>query len=677
MNPRQLALARFPGKPTLHPTGDTAVVAVRRIDLDADDYTSQLWLIPTDEGELRQLTYGWRDASPEYSPDGAWLAFHRAERTQSDQVISSGEAVLSREAAPSGGASHFDKAGPPAKVGKTQLWVMPTGGGEPKRLTNHPIGVESFAWSGDSTRIAFIARDPEPGRYGTVEGVGPDKEPPRRITRMLYRLDGTGFTGDRPRQIWVTDLAGSPIRITSGDIDHDEVSWNPSGDLLTFVAAGHPERDNDLRTDVWVCDADGGNRRALTAGGLTVGQPRFCPDSSAVVFTGSTTTPQERNGAIHNTSLWSVPADGSGTPIRLSDEERFNLNSPIEAGVDGVLFPNDSRGSVELLMFGYHGDPQASSEPQALMTGQRVVQAAAMVSTPAGPLIVATVGDPGTWGEVVLREWDGSERVLTDFNAGYRENAAIFPPQEITATAPDGYPVHGWVVRPSGDGPHPVLLLIHGGPFTQYSWQLFDEVQVYAGAGYAVLLSNPRGSSGYGQAHGRAIVGNVGEASTSDLMAILDETLKAPDLDGSRVGVLGGSHGGFMTTWLAAHEGHRFRAAVSERAVNAIDSFTGSSDIGWFFGEDLYGPDPEQRRKQSPLTYAGDIDVPMLIIHSEQDWRCPIEQAQRLYVALKHHGATVEMLLFPGEGHELSRTGLPSHRVARFDAILDWFHRYV
>jgi dipeptidyl aminopeptidase/acylaminoacyl peptidase len=220
--------------------------------------------------------------------------------------------------------------------------------------------------------------------------------------------------------------------------------------------------------------------------------------------------------------------------------------------------------------------------------------------------------------------------------------------------------------------------MIHGGPFAQYGWHLFDEAQVYAGAGYAVLYTNPRGSSGYGQAHGRHIFGDVGERSSVDLMAILEGTLAShPELDGSRMGVLGGSHGGFMTTWIAGHEGDRFKAAISERAVNAIDSFTGSSDIGWFFGSDLYGGTPEDWHRQSPLTYVDDINIPMLIIHSEQDWRCPIEQAQRLYVALRNKGKTAEMLVFPGEGHELSRSGLPSHRIARFEAILDWFDRYV
>lgn len=642
MKPPHLALARFPDRPTTHPSGASAVVAVRRVDLDDDDYLSQLWLVPTTGGAPRRITHGAKDASPAYAPDGTTLAFLRGER---------------------------DDGG---KVGKPQIWLMPTDSGEPQRLTDHPAGVGSFAWSADSTRIAFLARDREHGRYGTVEGIDPDKEPPRRITRFSYRMDDLGFSWDRPRHIWVTDLDGVATPITSGDIDHDEIRWSPDGTLLTFTASGHEDRYNDLRSDVWVCAPDGSGLRMLTRGGFSVGKPAFRPDGTALLFTGNTIGDKGVNAVVLNTSLWSVPVDGSAEPVRLSDEETFNVDGPLEVVADGVIVTNESRGSVELLRFGYDG-----GEPERLVTGDRITQSFSVAETPDGPVIVATYGDPGTWGEVLLREPDGTERVLTDFNAEYRATVPIFPSREITATAPDGYPVHGWVVRPSGDGPHPLLLLIHGGPFAAYGPQLFDEAQVYAGAGYAVLMSNPRGSAGYGQAHGRVIIGDVGAKSTVDLMAILDEALTAPDLDASRVGVLGGSHGGFMATWLAAHEGHRFRAAVSERAVNAIDSFTGSSDIGWFFADDLYGPDPEGQRRQSPLTYANDIDVPMLIIHSEHDWRCPVEQAQRLYVALKRGGKTVEMLLFPGEGHELTRSGLPSHRVARFDAIVEWFGRYI
>ncbi len=646
VKPLDLGLILTPGAPTLSPDGRTAVVAVTGVDLDADDYTSQLWLVATDGAAApRQLTHGWSDSAPVYSPDGAWLAFVRRER------------------------------GADKQVGKPQLWVLPTGGGDARRLTDHPLGAGNPVWHPDSTRLVYQARVPAQGRYGSVEGVGPEKEPPRRITTLRYKLDGFGFLDNRSSHLWLTTVDAKPIapgedggpkQLTSGDFDHTSPDWSPDGTLLTFVAARHPEVGNDLRNDVFVIGADGSGLRQLTDGSLGVGSPRFAPDGRTVYFVGSHLGPDRLNAVQRNDSLWSVPLSG-GTATRLTDEERYTTSDDIQVVPGGVLYANENRGAVELLSV-----PHGGGEPTVLLGGQRQVTGWDV----AGDTVVATVVSPSSWGEVLLAR-GGAERVLTVFGSRYAQAAPVLPQEEILAQAPDGYPVHGWVVRPAGEGPHPVLLMIHGGPFTQYGWKLFDEAQVYARAGYAVVMGNPRGSSGYGQAHGQHILGNVGELSTVDLVALLDKALEDPSLDSSRVGVLGGSHGGYMTTWLAAHEGQRFKAAVSERAVNAIDSFTGSSDIGWFFANDLYGTDPGQQQAQSPLAYADKIDLPILIIHSEQDWRCPVEQAQRLYVTLRRRGVTTELLLFPGEGHELSRSGLPSHRIARFDAILDWFSRYL
>jgi dipeptidyl aminopeptidase/acylaminoacyl peptidase len=266
--------------------------------------------------------------------------------------------------------------------------------------------------------------------------------------------------------------------------------------------------------------------------------------------------------------------------------------------------------------------------------------------------------------------------VLTDFAEPVRASG-LCEVQEISGKAPDGYPTHGWVVLPSGPGPHPVLLHVHGGPFMYHGWGFFDEAQIYASAGYAVVMPNPRGSAGYGESHGRAIVGAFGTVDVDDVLSVLDAALELPECDSSRVGVMGGSYGGFMTSWLSAHHGQRFRAAWSERAVNAWDSFVGSSDIGWYFADAYVGADPETQRKISPLSHADRIRIPLLIAHSEHDWRCPIEQAQRMFVALRRQGTPVEMLMFPGEGHELTRSGQPRHRRERFEAVLEWWSRHL
>jgi dipeptidyl aminopeptidase/acylaminoacyl peptidase len=513
---------------------------------------------------------------------------------------------------------------------------------------------------------------PEPGRYGTDERVPPEAEPPRRITTLSYRFDNLGFLVDRRSHVWTVGIDGDePVRVTDGGFDHAGVDWSPAGDLLTFAAARHGNAGNDLRADVWVCRPDGTGLRALTSGGFNASQPRFTPDGQAVCFVAAELGEADRSAVCRNSGLWSVPLDGASAPVRLTDPEWHNLARPagmIEPTPDGVLFTDEHRGAVRLLRVPYDG-----GEPAAVVDGERQVIGAAA----AGGVTAVTYADPYRPGELAMVE-ERELKTLSSWGDAFGTTVPVRPMVELTATAPDGHPVPGWIVRPGGEGPHPVLLMIHGGPFFQYGWNLFDEAQVYAGAGYAVVYGNPRGSSGYGQAHAQAVLGNVGEVSATDLLALLDAALAGdPSLDRTRVGVMGGSHGGFMTTWLAAHHGDRFRAAVSERAVNAIDSFTGSSDIGSWFADDLYGPDLARQAAQSPLNYAHQIDIPVLIIHSEQDWRCPVEQAQRLFVALKRRGVPVELLLFPGEGHELSRSGRPKHRLARFQAVLDWWGRYL
>jgi dipeptidyl aminopeptidase/acylaminoacyl peptidase len=648
MMPADLALLRVPGAPTLSPDGRRAVVAVSRLDLTADDYRSQLWVVGT-AGTMppTQLTYGQRDSAPTWSPDGRWLAFLRVAG---------------------------DESGPGSKP---QLYVLPMDGGEPRRLTDHPLGAGTPVWSPDSSRIAYSARVPQDGRYGTADGITPAKEPPRRITTLRFREDNIGFTIDRRPHLFVLDPFAdepAPVQITDGDWDDRDVAWSPDGSRLVFVSARHTDRDTNLCTDVFTCTPAGDDVRLVTDTTLDITAAAYTGDGQAIVVLADPLGESGTDFVGRPIGVWLVPADGSAAPKAITDPETLEVVAPgrppvvVGSGADeAVLVQVAHRGETRLVRVVLDG---GAVEP--VLTGPRTVVGFAA----AGAVLVATVADAASSGELVALR-DGAERTLTAFGAGVTAAGVLRPLTELAGTAPDGYPVHGWLVLPAGDGPHPVLLDIHGGPFAQYGWTLFDEAQVYAGAGYAVVLGNPRGSAGYGQAHARAIKHRMGTVDADDLLALLDTALERPDLDAERVGVMGGSYGGFMTTWLAAHHGHRFRAAIPERACLAWDSFIGSSDIGYFFAEAYAGPDPDQRALQAPFTFADKIDIPTLIIHSEQDWRCPVEQAQRLYVELKTRGVHTELLLFPGEGHELTRSGLPSHRIARFAAILDWWAEHL
>lgn len=643
MRPTDLALLRIPGVPTVSPDGRIAVVAVSRPDLEADEYRGQLWAVPTDaSAPARPLTAGHRDSDPAFSPDGRWLAY------------------LSSEPG-----------------GKPQVHVLPTAGGAARRLTDHHLGAGAPVWSPDSRRLAYTARVPEAGRYGTVEGLVPSAEPPRLITTLQYRRDGVGFLVDRRSQVFVLDLppgfaddsvaAPDPVQVTTGEADCEDVTWRPDGAALAFVSARHERADDDLVRDVYLIAPDGSGLRRLTGSRGDCALPAFAADGTLYV----TAVPDLGPDGVDFVARQAVPCrvDAAGTVRPLLDPEQHHRGDETRATVvadDAVLVGVQRRGAVDLLRV-----PLTGGAPDVLVEGAFTVRGVAA----AGGVVVACVAHDRSAGELIAIT-PGRRRLLTEFGRVLGETGRLHRMTERTATAPDGHPVHGWVTAPPGPGPHPVLLTIHGGPFAQYGWQLFDETQIYVSAGYAVVQCNPRGSSGYGAAHGRTIREAWGDRDAADVLAFLDAALEDPALDADRVGVMGGSYGGYLTTALIGRT-TRFAAAISERAFLDPVSFVGSSDIGWVFPDQYLGTDPERLAVQSALAAAPAITTPTLVIHSEEDWRCPVEQGARLYVELKRRGVPSELLLFPGEGHELSRSGRPRHRLARFEHVLRWWARWL
>ncbi|MBC7291209.1 MAG: S9 family peptidase, partial [Actinotalea sp.] len=368
-------------------------------------------------------------------------------------------------------------------------------------------------------------------------------------------------------------------------------------------------------------------------------------------------------------------------PRRRTDAESVDLLPGLLVPThDGVVVAEQRRGAVVL-----QAVPTAEDRPvRDLLAGPVVTTGAD--ATADGAVVVVAAARPESAGDVLVLRAHSEPLALTDLSAPLRATGRLRTPRELEATAPDGYPVHGWVATPDPArhaGPHPTVLLIHGGPYAQYTHALFDEVQTLTEAGYAVVLGNPRGSAGYGAAHGRAIRGAFGTVDTDDVLALLDHALADPalDLDADRVGVMGGSYGGYLTAWLTTRT-RRFAAAIVERGFLDPVSFVGSADIGWFFGLEYLG-DPATPEgaaavaAQSPMAHVAAVATPTLVIHSENDWRCPVEQGQRWFVELRRRGVEAELLLFPGEGHELTRSGRPRHRVQRFEHVLAWWARHL
>ncbi|MGW4526187.1 alpha/beta fold hydrolase [Amycolatopsis sp. NPDC004378] len=646
MRPVDIEALAVPGRPALR--GNLLLTALTKPDLKTNAADSSLRRVSLDGGESA-WTHGPRDSAPAISPDGRWVAFLRAGAGQ--------------------GAD-----------GRPQLHVMPADGGEARRLTSLHLGVGEPVWAPDSRRIAFTARVPEAGRYGTAdaddETPEPPAEAPRRITRMDYRIDDVGFLRDRMQRLFVVDAlaedAPEPEPLTGDGFDATGPVWTPDGTRVVFTAP--PDwgaAESDYR-DICAIPAEGGEPEVLVRGEGFAERPVFGADGTLFYYGQSF----EKHHEAAMTGLYAATPEFGAGPVkarRLTDIETVDCEAsagpPAPRG-DDVLVAVRNRGAVELRAVPADAVDAPLTDLPVVYADQAVLRS----FTLEGPVLAAVIATPSSAGDVVLLS--AGPKVLTDYSKPLRDKG-LRPMIELDTTAPDGYPVHGWLVLPEGDGPHPVLRVVHGGPFTQQDWAVFDEAQVYAAAGYAVVLGNPRGSAGYGQTHGHAITHGFGTVDVDDVLALLDKALERPDLDASRVGIMGGSYGGFMTSWLAAHHGERFKAAWSERAVNAWDSMVGSSDIGYFFVDAYIGSSPEVQREKSPLYHAERIKIPFAVVHSEQDWRCPLEQAQRMFVALRRAGAPAEMLLFPGEGHELTRSGRPRHRVQRFEAILEWWSRHL
>ncbi len=571
-------------------------------------------------------------------------------------------------------------------------------------------------WSPDGSALAFASRVPEPGRYGTAAGPahlrGPDAEPPRLITAPAHRVDGVGHLTDRRHHAFVLDVtaatSGSPVngtasagstgsaelpaprQVTDGDADDTEPTWTADGATLLVLSARHDGAGHDLRRGVHRVDATAERASALepvVGGDLAVGALALDPDGRRLWLLATSLDERGLGAVAQPESLWTglLPAPGSAALDPGSAGSAGSLERLTEPDVDlgdpagslvvdgrGALVAERSRGALRLLRV----RPDGSRE--VLLDGH--LQATAVASTPDGATTVAVVADGTSRGELVLVSPAGPVR-LTDVGGPLRATGRLRPLLEVEHPSRDGHPVHGWVVLPDperhGAGPHPVLLLVHGGPHAQYGWGLFDEAQVAAGAGYAVVMGNPRGSAGYGLAHGEAVLGALGTVDADDVVALLDGALADASLplDAARVGVMGGSYGGYMTALLTTRT-QRFAAAVVERGYLDATSFVGSADIGWYFPDQLHGSE-EAMRAQSPMSHVSTVRTPTLVVHSEHDWRCPVEQGQRWWTALRRQGVESALLLFPGEGHELTRSGRPSHRVARFEHLQRWWDRHL
>ena len=638
------------GDPRLSPDGRRVAYVVDRIDSEANAYRAAIWVGPVDgSADPRQFTSGERrDLSPRWSPDGRWLAFV-SNRDGEDETKAHGE-----------------------------LYVLPADGGEPRRLTDGKDSVESIAWSPDSSRIAFARRT----RDEAYEEEDDRRRAPRRFDRVFFKLDSVGWIGDRRKHVFVIGLDGDDERqLTDGDCENGEPAWSADGTRIVFASMRGDRWDVEFVEALYELevDSDGAEPRRLTQSDESASSPSFSPDGALIAYLH---TPEDGTFP-HHSQIAVLRADGTERRILTASLDRqcapYPLGrDPVWDG-DRIAFGVEDGGDVHV----YTVPADGSGEPELLVGGELSTGLYDLVDG----VLVYTASTYDRPHELFAADHKQLTSVCDDFVTG-RELADV---ERFTAVSADGTEVDAWLVRPPGfdEGRrYPTLLTIHGGPFSQYGTGFFDEVQVYAGAGYCVLYSNPRGGSGHSEEWGRAIRGHPGSEAGpgwgsvdyEDVMGVVDTALERfPFIDPERLGVLGGSYGGYLTSWIVGHT-KRFKAALSERSVNHLVSAFGSSDVFWIFERQFGGSmwdNVDAWLQMSPATYAHEIETPLLVVHSENDLRCNIEQGEHLFTLLRLHGKKVEMLRFPAESHELSRSGSPVHRVQRFEAILEWFGRYL
>jgi len=543
------------------------------------------------------------------------------------------------------------------KVDKaSQLFRLPLAGGEAEQLTQFKSGVEGYKVSPDGSRIALLTR-------GDYEPPRPDE--PRTYQTWPVKFDARGLLPEQPRELWLWENnEAKPLVKFSQDIE--EVAWNTPGDGLFFTASATPQERWAWVQRAYQVGLDG-RVEELFGGVGPVGGLEPTPDGGLVYLAHA----WERGGGTQS-RLYYRGQDGA---IRLLAEGSFlnsvNSDMRIGAGSQTPKLGPDGRvyvvvtleGSARLLAVTLEGQAQLVSSAESSTLGFAFCNNE-----------LYTLSENFTRGACLAR----GEEVLYDPNAGILPELPT--PQEVRHQAPEGHTVQGWVLLPEGEGPHPVILYIHGGPHTAFGNAPMLQLQLFRDAGFAVAFCNPRGSTGYGQDF-TDLGQRWGDIDEKDLLGFLDEVLARFPLDPSRVAVAGGSYGGYMTNWLTARHPDRFKAAVTDRSICNWTSFYGASDIGPRFTFLELGSrpweNPELLWQKSPLSLAHQVQTPTLVVHSEQDHRCPIDQGETWYTVLLQKGVPSRFFRVPEEGHELSRSGRPDRRIARLNAYLEWFKRYL
>ncbi len=645
----------------LSPDGEYVVFSLQRVDRKTEKKYRNLWVASTRRRDVRQFTWGNQvDASPRWSPDGETIAF------------------LSNR----GGEDR-----PP------QIYLLPFHGGEARPLTDIQGEISALSWSPDGRRLLCLVRkkdaetlarekDPQKKKLGVVA---------RHYQRVFYKLDGYGYLAQERWHIWVVDARSGKARQLTDHPVWDERSpvWSPDGRWIAFISNRSADPDmNPDADDIFLMPAEGGEARRLETPFGAKTALSFSPDGRTLAWFG-----RQGEEWYRNLNLWVMPVDESAAARNLTEALDLHTAPDVINDLGGAeAMPPVWSPDGEWIYFqaAWHGSAVLKRIRLADGRVEDVVGEGGVVGgfglDRAHSRVAYFFGQMDDPGQVHVRDLKrGTTRHLTRVNRSLLGRVDLGQMEEVWFQGPDGNDLQGWILKPPGFNPqekYPSILEIHGGPLTQYGKFFMHEFYYLAAQGYVVYFSNPRGGRGYGEAHAGAIWEGWGTVDYADLMAFADYMEQQPYIDPARMGVTGGSYGGYMTLWIIGHT-DRFRAAVAQRVVSNMISMWGSSDFNWVFQKPIGAEAPflddnlQKFWDRSPIKYLGNAKTPTLLIHSEQDHRCPIEQGEQAFVALRRVGVEAEFVRFPDSPHGLSRVGRTDRRIARLEHIRRWFDRYL
>ena len=673
------------GDPTVSPDGSRCAYLLSWIDETSSESRSRIYQVRLvddgNESEPQPFTRGNADTHPRYSPDGAYLAFLRADD-------------------------------PPEA--RRQVWLIPADGGEASRLTDLPSGAREFAWSPDSSRLVVVA-DVIPDHAGDADS--PENRPPesqpkeKSVRRIRYRHDAIGWRGDNHFHLFLVNVrAGDTTQITDGDWDDMAPAWSPDGNRIAFISGRSGSRDVTATSEVYVLDLDDDEEMdypELWSQGLTdAAAVSWSPDGRRLLAVGG-----EGEGLMVLWQAYLYILEENQPPRRLTDDGIRpclgypGIYPPLDLrwtkGKDGsgdrVIFLADSFGETRLYALDVPGGDDFP-QPVALTGGGELLSGIAMDSR--ASRVVLSASGPADPSDLHLVQLGGHRRRVTDHNALWLAGHPPAPIEKFNVES-DDYDIECRLYHPPDFDPtvkYPLVLEIHGGPNGAFYDSFVPWHQVLAGAGFLTLAVNPRGSSTYGEEFVNAVLGDWGGEDYRDLITALDEVCQRDYVDTNRLGIHGYSYGGYMTTWAIGHT-TRFRAAVAGAPCIDLWSMYGTSDIATSFGETQWanrlaggmaisrplvnelaeGVDSLAYRllQRSPITFAPRVETPVLLLHGETDARCPIGQSEQYFQVMKRLGKEVEMVRFPGCAHGFLRTGHVALRQAYLERMLGWFQHWL